>query len=371
MALYSPTRRGLLTGLSAAGLLTAAGALRPRRAAASDDGPRYLIVLGCFGGASMLDCFLPVDGADALTVEGRGTVIHHSTTTPKGSNIRCVDRDGPVDFLSRYAHQSLVMGAQASSVNHFTAQARAINGRNTLDGRTLGEALAAVYGQSMPLPNVNMGRGGFAEPGTDPSLDPRYRAEIVTNPLTFPLSTSGWEGLLSTDGSLAAQDPELLEAMIAQARAVRDGTLEQVSPFAQTFASSQLRQDLLYNRATTAADIELNNLIHKLLFVPDLGDAFPLDEYGLTASEESALIQDTLPEAFPTDTSGTPQDRLQAQAALAYLLIKSGSSCAVTLTDPGTDGFLAFDQSHTSHADAQSTHWDRAPRGPGCRRSSG
>jgi hypothetical protein len=31
----------------------------------------------------------------------------------------------------------------------------------------------------------------------------------------------------------------------------------------------------------------------------------------------------------------------------------------VTLTEPGTDGFLAFDNSHVDHIGAQEDHWDR------------
>lgn len=350
------SRRRLLQGLGMGAGLCAAGGLR-LRATAAEDGPRFLIVMGCFGGASMLDCYMPVDSSEALTVAGRGTVIGYSTVQPRGT-IRCVDRDTPRAFLNAWHDQMVVLGSMSSSVNHFTAQHRSITGRGSWSGRTLTEAVASVHGVGRALPNVNMGRGGFSEPGTDAALDSAYRAEVVANPVTFALSTHGWRGVLE-QGDLAVQDPEMMAMLMAQARAVRDGTLEQVSPFGQTFAASRLRQELLYARGTLGGRLELEDLVQRLLFIPDLGEALPLEDYGLSPGDEVDRILDYLPEAFPGDTSGTAQDRLQAQAALAYLLLRSGASVSVTLTDPGTDGFLAFDQSHQDHRTAQSTHWDR------------
>lgn len=361
MARFS--RRDLLQAMAASGGLAAAAGLGAfSRSAQGADGPRFLITFGCFGGASMLDCYMPVSDTQALTVEGRGTVISYDTVQPEGSNIRSVNRSIPTQFLDLYREQMVVLGTQASSVNHFTAQARSVNGRGIFAGRTLGEAVAAVHGASMAMPNVNMGRGGYSEPGLDPTLDVRYRPEIVTNPVTFPLSASGWRGVIeqSDEGAgLAIQDPEMMALLVAHARELREGTLEQVSPFAKTFGGARRRQELLYARGESGARMEVDDLIQQLFFVPDLGEVLPLSRYGLTPSEEVDRVLSYLPDAFPTDVSGTPRDRLQAQAALAYMLIKSGASASVTLTDPGTDGFLAFDQSHQSHRSAQETHWDR------------
>ena len=352
-----PTRRTLLKGLGA-GL---GGSLLPvwRRAAAGGPaGPRFVIVLGCFGGASILDSFLPVDPAQAHSDPQRGTVISYPIAQPPGSNIRCVDRPTPRAFLERHAQHSVVLATQSSSVNHFVAQARSVNGRDTFGGRTLAEAVAAVHGEDMPLPNVSMGRGGFADPGRDGTLADRFRAEVVANPVVFPLSTSGHAGV-AANGPRPFQDPATRQDLVALARAARDGELERVSPFAQTFATARRRRDLLWARANTEPRLEAADLIRRLFFVEDLGDILPLGEYGLGSSEEAARVVAALPASFPQDTSGNPDDRLQAQAALAYLLLRTGTSCAVTLTEPGTDGFLAFDQSHQSHRSAQSTHWDR------------
>lgn len=361
-------RRRLLQGLLAGGAVGGAGlagGLHPGLgssllpvAHADDDGPRFLIIMGCFGGAQMIDCLMPISGADAAVVDARGRVISHDVVQPEGSNIRCVNRGTPVDFLQRHAQHAVVMGTQSSSVNHFVAQSRWVNGRDVHRGRTMAEMVAAAYGANMALPNVNMGRGGYAAAGVDPALDPKFRAEIVTNPVTFPLSTHGWKGVLPL-GETPAQDPEVMGRIMDRTRAFRDDDLESLSPFSKTFVNSRRRRELLVQRHGSDVQLELDNLIEELLFVPDLGDVLPLGEYGLTPSAEADAILDLLNRAFPANTSGTPRDRLDAQAALAYLLIRTGASCAVTLTEPGTDGFLAFDQSHQNHARAQRDHWDR------------
>ena len=352
-------RRRFLQGLLGAAGLGAVGTapMLVPTARAEDGEPRFVIVFGCFGGASMLDCFAPVDGSEAFT-GSRGTVFHHDVVTPEGSNLRCPNRSTPYNFLLEHGSETLVLGYQASSVNHFEAQRRVMNGRGAFEGRTLPEAVAATWGANMPLPNVTMGRAGFAEPGTDAAMDPRYKVEVVTNPVTFALSTSGHAGVIA-NGERALQDPEKREELVGLARSVRDEHLESLSGFAQTFPSSRLRQTLLSRRMSGEVALEEARLIQELLFVPDLGEIFPLSAYGLSASEEANLVLDYLDDAWPTSTSGIADDPLQAQAALAYLLIRTGTSAAVTLTDPGTDGFLAFDQSHYDHADAQAAHWDR------------
>jgi hypothetical protein len=252
----------------------------------------------------------------------------------------------------------VVLGTQSSSVNHFVAQARWVNGRDVHRGRTMAEMVSLSHGADMPLPNVNMGRGGYAVMGTDPTLDPRFRAEVVTNPVTFPLSTHGSKGVLPV-GDAGAADPEVLDRVMSRTRAFRDEELEALSPFSKTFVNSRRRRELLVKRHSSDAELEARELIERLLYVPDLGEILPLGEYGLATNPEAERILDKFGRAMPYNTSGTPRDRLDAQAALAYLLIKNKAAAAVTLTEPGTDGFLAFDQSHQNHASAQSTHWDR------------
>ena len=364
MARRKPLSRRQLLQLVAAGTaagatpfgLSALGGLPGARA--FDGGPRFVVVIGCFGGASMLDCFMPVSTQAAHTHPDRGTVISYDTVRPRGDDLSCPDRDRPVSFIQSHGDEMVVMGYQGSSVNHFEAQRRVVNGRGIFRGRTITEAVAATYGGAMTLPNVNMGRGGYSEPGADVELNPRYQAEIVTNPVTFALSTSGHAGITPV-GDRAIETPDVRARLIEKARAVRDDELEQHSPFARTFSTSRVRQDLLSARRDRDPSLESADLIEKLLYVPDLGDIFPLLKYGLTSAEEASDILDVLDDAWPTNTSGIADDRLEAQAALAYLLIRNEVSCGITLTEPGTDGFLAFDQSHTNHRSAQETHWDR------------
>jgi hypothetical protein len=346
------TRRAVLGGMAAG---ASAPLWLPKLRAAGDD-PRFLIVLGCFGGASALDCFLPVDNQRAFTDPNRGTVISYPTL--RVGNIRTVNRTTPVNFLANHGHDCMVMGVQNSSVNHFVAQNRAVTGRDAWAGRTLAEAVASVHGTERVLPNVNMGRGGYALPGSDPTLDARFRAEVVSNPVTFPLVTHSTDGII-LEGDTPAQDTLQRREFIRRTRAMRDGTLEGLSPFGQTFANSQRRQELLYARANSDARLETADLIQQLLFVEEISGVLPWSDYGLTPNEEADRITDVLYGAFPNDTSGNPEDRLHAQAALAYLLLRTGTSSAVTLTEPGTDGFLAFDNSHVGHMDAQEDHWDR------------
>ncbi len=356
-------RRQLLSALIASGAAAGVGASLPfgRRVARADadpDDPRFLVVMGCFGGASMLDCFMPVDSSEARTQPGRGTVFAYPTVQPDGSQIRCVDRGTPRAFLDRFRDQMVVMATQSSSVNHQAAQQRWVSGRDALNGRTMAELVAEGHGVDRALPNVNMGKGGYAAQGSDPGLAPRYRGQVVTNPVVFALSTHGHAGVIPVGGE-GLQDPDQRGLLIDQARAFREGVLETGSPFARTFASSRRRQELLLSRRDSDPRLEAEDLVQRLLFVPDLGDLFPLSAYGLRANEEADLVLSQLPKAFPASTSGRAEDPFQAQAALAYLLLRTGTSAAVTLTDPGEDGFLAFDNSHTDHRRAQASHWDR------------
>ena len=346
------TRRALLGG-------AVAGASTPLwlpRVRAAQDDPRYVIVLGCFGGASALDCFMPVDASQAWTDPSRGTVISYPTV--QVGNLRSVDRATPVAFLQKHGQDCTVLATQSSSVNHFVAQSRAVTGRDAWSGRTLAEAVASTHGRDRVLPNVNMGRGGYALPGADATLEARYRAEVVSNPVTFPLATHSTDGIIR-EGPTPAEQTVMRREFIRRTRAVRDGTLEGLSPFSETFANSRVRQDLLYARATSDPDVEAADLIRQLLFVEEIGEVLPWSDYGLSPNEEADRITDVLYGAFPSDTSGNPDDRLHAQAALAYLLLRTGTSAAVTLTEPGTDGFLAFDNSHVGHRAAQEVHWDR------------
>lgn len=146
------TRRRLLQGMGLGAGLCVAGGLR-LRATEAPDGPRFLIVLGCIGGASMLDCYMPVDGGEALTLADRGTVIGYDTRSPAGP-VRCIDRETPLAFVNAWHEQTVVMGTMSGSVNPFTAQHRSVTGRGAWAGRTMAEAVASVQGVGRALPGT-------------------------------------------------------------------------------------------------------------------------------------------------------------------------------------------------------------------------
>jgi hypothetical protein len=117
--------------------------------------------------------------------------------------------------------------------------------------------------------------------------------------------------------------------------------------------------------------IENLDLISKLMVYPDSA-ATPLTAFGLASSPDLARVR----AAFPNLQS----DPLEAQAALAFLLIKYGVSVTVTLgpsgsflLDPEFDGLgrgglpagavlnppIAFDFSHNGHRSVQALMWSR------------
>ncbi len=100
----------------------------------------------------MIDCFMPIDRAVAAVDPRRGRVISHDTV--RVGNIRSVDREVPVSFLERFGHQSVVLGTQASTLNHRAARARGDDGGGANGGLTLCETVAAAYGRDMPRPRL-------------------------------------------------------------------------------------------------------------------------------------------------------------------------------------------------------------------------
>jgi hypothetical protein len=109
-------------------------------------------------------------------------------------------------------------------------------------------------------------------------------------------------------------------------------------------------------------EFEEQDLINRLNFISD-SPLTPLGNYGLNNAEDTALIR----EAFPN----TLRDPLEAQAALAYLLITQGISVTVTISpdfsplvgmniSQAVDSPpLAFDFSHQAHRSGQALMWSR------------
>jgi len=252
-------------------------------------------------------------------------------------------------FLERHGADTAVMTLDHSSVNHGVGQQRALNGGGINDGRTLLEAVAACYGEELPLAAVNMMSGEFSRPGIDPMLPAHAKAVAVADARYFALGTHG---------SLGLPNPVEHDALVA-ARLQRE-LLEERSAFGQSFAHVRNRRDYLELRARAEA-LETSGLGEQLSL---------LDLPGFPKPAELGRIAELLP--------NLSRDPFEAQAALAFLLVRHGGSCAVGISPgdgllvdaaPGPDEegaisnpALAFDSSHNTHRIGQHVMWSRLLR---------
>lgn len=355
----SSTRRTFLTGMgSLVGGLAGSRLVGPGTASADAANPRYLFVLTAFGGASIVDSFLPVAASESAK-PGELTTFSDDLLDTVGG-LRCVrplveeaasdPRQPPVryaqkSFLDRHGADVAVVTMNHSSVSHPTAQARSLTGGGTADrGRTILETVAEAHGRGLPLPVVNMSSRGFSLAGTDSALAAELRQVAVADPRSFPLGTHGSQGIVRP------LDLELLE----RARVVR-GKVEEVSLFSARHKNTHSLQRWASLRERAAA-VEEADLVSKLLLT---------DLPGLPASPDLALIRESLP--------SVDYDIMQAEAALAFLLVKNRVSCSVSFgslslaTRELVDGVVTpsvyppegFDAAHTSHRVAQSSCWSR------------
>jgi hypothetical protein len=362
-------------------------------ALARSSDPRLLIVLTTTGGASMLDAMLAIrasESANAATLN----CFPDSAVRTVGS-FRAVDIDVPylgaipIPVKGRQsavveAHQADMMVAtwQRTSVNHLVGQRRAVSGNNAWYGRTLQEAVALTYGAGFALPNVHLTAGtGYTERGQDAALPAYCYGEFVADPRLWPLSLHGSQGIVG------APSHSLLE----QARNLRNTRLDPQSRFGRVFAGSSRLEHWEHLRGSPQQALEAQNLINKLMISPESAE-FPLAAHGLGSSADGALVR----AAFPDFA----RDPLEAQAALAFLLLKYRLSVTVTLgpssnavinaegaenvgdaDDPGKDDQgtddddfgsgaglpegsianppLSFDFSHGAHRGVQALMWTR------------
>ena len=357
-----PSRRDFLRYAAAtAGLVTAGLTLDERRAhaqAAPDQ--KFLFVVGASGGASISDSFLPVLDSEVSSPSIANELIVYPELVvgqPPGSNIRCVKNIGSgsifttdydlENFLAKHYQDMVVMTVENTSVNHVVAQKRAITGAGIDGGRTIQEAMAMEHGQSTLIPNAVMASGAYAEPG-DLAIPDGARAELIGNAVAFPLAMDGIRGVAGAPA----------RNLVEQARSKR-AELESVSAFGKRYDDSPLRTRFLEMRSSVQPQLESADLITKLMMVQE--GVVPLAAYDLESSPQAAQLAAVFPNML--------EDRLQAQAALAFLLARYGVSAAITIGpsfDPnflGTgeivDTPLAFDFSHNDHLNAQQVMWAR------------
>lgn len=367
------SRRAALHRLGVGGAGLAALGLSPRlaRALEPDAGlaeappapePRYLIVLTATGGASIIDAMLAIRGSESANAAAINTYPDGMVQSFDGIPFRAIDQRldglGPLpyngdanqsDFVRRHAHDMMVVTHTGTSVNHIVAQKRALTGNEAMGGATLPELVAATHGAGYLVPNVNMSSGGYIEPGIDDTLPDSARGEPVVDAVTW---FSGLHGSRGVPGAPAS-------SLVERARAAR-GRIEARSVFSRTFGEAEALHRWRRQRGAQAASIERADLITRMNLLPD-SPLIPLARYGLDTSPDAARVR----EAFPLFA----EDPLEAQGALAYLLLSTGTSVTVTLgpsTSPGVGGQqivdsppLAFDFSHTSHRSTQALMWSR------------
>ncbi len=352
--------------LRTAGALSAAalvGASARRAAAQPIEARRYLFVVGALGGANILDSFMPLVETSSPEAPSLTSFTPQNIETVPGVDLQCVaplteEIAGPPPhsatyaqrtFLQRHGTDTAVMTLDHSSVNHGVGQQRALNGGGIDRGRTLLEAVADCYGEDLPLAAVNMMAGEFARPGSDPTLSAYARAVAVADARYFALGTHGSLGLPN------AVDHNQLQA----ARRAR-GNLEEMTAFGRSFAHVRSRQRYLELRER-AETLEASGLSEHLSLL-----SLP----GFPEPTELGRILELLP--------NLARDPFEAQAALAFLLVKHGGACAVGLSPSDalavevaenpdeenaiTNPALAFDSSHNNHRLGQHVMWSRLLR---------
>lgn len=358
------SRRALLQAAAALGVVGVGPSLRARAQGAPRLPARLLFVVAGAGGAQITDSFLPVTDTEAGAAASTLAVQPSSLVETIGG-LRCVGKKDtnvgglPVGgdylqrtFLTKHGADTAVLTVESTSVNHLVGQKRFVTGAGINAGRTIMEAHASTHGLALPLPNCNLADGGYLEPGDDPTLDRRARPEAIADPRTFPLATDGIRGVAR------APDADL----VRRARRVRD-ELEGASPFGHTFKDAPLRQRILESRRDFLGDVEARDLITNLMLVADDPARFPLAAAGLESSPDGVRVREKFPKLLG--------DELEAQAALAFMLAKSGVSSAITIApsfSPVLNGAtlenppLAFDFSHNDHPATQNAMWGRLLR---------
>jgi hypothetical protein len=362
---------GLGGGILASAVPGGAYAAEERRERAKN--PRFLIVLSSFGGASLTDSFMTVresESANAATVNAYPDSAVHNVgpfraVEMKGRSIGAIPipyAGNQTEFVKKHQSEMMVVTHTGTSVNHFVAQQRSINGNGAWKGRTLQEAVALTYGQGYAIPNVHMVNGtGFTERGTDNTLPSFAYGERAPTPNLWPLSLDGHKGVKG------APSRELFEA----ARKLRNDKLDPGSDFFRTFGGSDRIKNWNSLRGQSLRGVEAADLINKLMVFPD-SEQMPLASHGLKGSELGQKVRT----AFPNYDF----DPLESQAALAFLLLRYGVSVTVTIGPEGSAVFrkgmslssgpnlregdlvntpISFDFSHSASRETQSMMWDR------------
>lgn len=322
---------------------------------------KLLFVFCAYGGASIIDSFLPIvdyESGDPALASTLNTFPDGLVERLPGSNLRSVKL---LDNYAYYAKPSRAMGElvahhgqdmavithDVSSVNHTVGQQRSLNGGGFDRGRTIMESVAMRHGLGMPLASCNMAIDGFVRHGADASVPQEARHELIMAPALFAAGTHGYRGVPNVPG----------EATLARARQIRE-QLDSESLFARTFKHDRRLATYLRGRRELSPTLEQAKLLEKLLLVnPAAIDA----KFGVTPDPLTVALRSMLP--------AIDEDRMEAQVALGFLMAYHGVSTSVSMglsTEPVImpDGTIigapiAFDFSHNMHRVVQSLMWSR------------
>jgi hypothetical protein len=353
--------------LQLAALGTAAAALpsshRARAATPSiDPKDRKLLFVFCaYGGASIIDSFLPIvdyEGGDPLGALAINTFPSWMVEQPTGSNIRSVGLLGNYAYFTKptqamsnlvkhHGSDMAVIAHDVSSVNHTVGQQRSLNGAGFDRGRTIAESIAMMHGAGLPLPSCTMAIDGYVRHGADNSVPQDARHELIMAPQLFAAGTHGYRGLASAPSA----------AGIERARGLRSG-LEKDTIFARTFAGDARRNAFLKSRTEISTRLEQANVLEKLLLL----DPSRIDpKLGIAPDPLAVALRSSLP--------SLDEDRMETQIALGFLMAFHGVSSCVSMgfsTEPvaKADGTIigapiGFDFSHNMHRVVQSLMWSR------------
>ncbi|MFY0524134.1 hypothetical protein ACN28I_13500 [Archangium gephyra] len=282
-ATLGPLLSGCRDALTTPEALERLGGLRRDRL---DGKPRFLIVVGAAGGASIVDSLLAVRASEAGANASRlNTFADEQVQGVEDSPFRAVRVNSPrlgnipqavntdqLPFVSKHKDHMLVATSVGTSVNHVIAQKRSITGNAAWRGRTLQECVALQYGAGFPIPNVNMAMGGYSERGTDHSLPSYCYGEVVSNASLWPLGLDGSKGIKG------APPRDVVEL----ARRARN-TLDSQSVFGRTFENAPALQRWNEQRIVGQPSLEARELINRLNVLPDQPPTTPLSEYGLSS----------------------------------------------------------------------------------------
>lgn len=317
---------------------------------------KYIFVICGAGGANIVDAFL---------AQSKGPAAYDNLVALQDTPFSAVPAlknsiKGKIDlgngyeqsaFLQKNAKDTLVMTCEVSSVNHIVAAKRAMSGDNANGGKTLPEAIAMEFGKGLPLANLMLSGGGYANRGDDETVPEIFRAQAVQDPLMFAFATHGFKGV----SPLAGVEE------IKLARELR-GQIEVASRFHGQFKSSKMMDTYLLNRERIVDVLEKGDTVTKLMLLDPTANQLP--KFGFEVSKDIDLVR----EKFPN----MGKDLYEARLALGFLAAKNGLTNAITIAPSPTPLITAegtpnppivFDWSHVDHRGAQNSMWSYLLKG--------